>query len=319
MYNIAIIGAGNIGCRHLQGLVSLEFPVMVDIVDPSPSALEACLSKFEGISRSGNKILVKVHRIIEEIANNIDLAIVATNSDVRAMAIKEILTEKDVSAFLLEKLLFDKEDDYYTISKMLCEKNIPAWVNCNLRATDVFRILKRGIDPQKGLELNIEGKGWEMGCVAIHFIDLFVYITGKKEYEIDKMEVRFFESKRKGFQEISGSIRIRNSIGVLEMNCADSKTVSHTVTIKNGDNKQELSGWSGEITVKSSQDQSSKITHTRIPYISETSGNIAQNIIQKSQCLLPSYSESMNIHVPFVRKITDIYSQRTGLKRCPIT
>lgn len=319
MLNIAIIGAGNIGSRHLQGLACLDIPATIYVVDPSSTALDLSYKRFKEAVGPSRQISVEIHSAIDSIPDKIDLAIVATSSDIRASVIKQLLDKKNLSALLLEKILFDKEEDYHSISEILLKKNIPTWVNCNLRATNVFRTIREDIDPQKRLELQVEGNGWEMGCVAIHFIDLFAFFTRDVEYDVDEMDVEFFNSKRKGFLELSGTIQISNSLGTLKMLCADSNTVSHKVIIRNGNVKKELSGWGGDITIKSYKDQSVKMEQTRIPYISESSGAIAQNIIQKRQCLLPVYSESMMIHLPFIRKITEAYERKTGNKRCPLT
>ena len=40
MKTIAIIGAGQLGSRHLQALVAVDFPLTVQVVDPSNEALK---------------------------------------------------------------------------------------------------------------------------------------------------------------------------------------------------------------------------------------------------------------------------------------
>ena len=36
---VAVVGAGNIGSRHLQALVKFDQPLEIHVVDPSPDAL----------------------------------------------------------------------------------------------------------------------------------------------------------------------------------------------------------------------------------------------------------------------------------------
>ena len=46
MHQIAIIGAGQLGSRHLQGLAKLQLPCQVHVVDPSPKSLEVARQRF---------------------------------------------------------------------------------------------------------------------------------------------------------------------------------------------------------------------------------------------------------------------------------
>ena len=53
MIHCAIIGAGQIGSRHLQALCQFEKPIRVDLVDPSDESLQTAQSRFEEVISSG--------------------------------------------------------------------------------------------------------------------------------------------------------------------------------------------------------------------------------------------------------------------------
>ena len=89
MKNIAIIGAGQIGSRHLQAMACLEGTAKVQLVDPSEEALKLSKERFFQVYQEDSKrIELKCHRAIDDLLGPIDLAIVATCSDIRAEVIK---------------------------------------------------------------------------------------------------------------------------------------------------------------------------------------------------------------------------------------
>ncbi len=63
---------------------------------------------------------------------------------------------------ILEKFLFQAEKEYYEVQDLLKKKNIPAWVNCMLRATDFYRNLKSALTIDSPIRMTVEGKigGW---------------------------------------------------------------------------------------------------------------------------------------------------------------
>ena len=49
MYNIAIIGAGQLGSRHLQGLKLAKLPIKIQVVDSSAESLAVAKSRYEEV------------------------------------------------------------------------------------------------------------------------------------------------------------------------------------------------------------------------------------------------------------------------------
>lgn len=50
MYNIIIIGAGQLGSRHLQGVLKSTYALNVTVVDPSEESLNTARERAEKIS-----------------------------------------------------------------------------------------------------------------------------------------------------------------------------------------------------------------------------------------------------------------------------
>lgn len=49
MYHIAIIGAGQLGSRHLQGLKRAQIPMKIQVVNNALQALEVAEERYEQV------------------------------------------------------------------------------------------------------------------------------------------------------------------------------------------------------------------------------------------------------------------------------
>src|SRR3989344_2483398 len=138
MYKIIIIGAGQIGSRHLQALKKVAIPLAITVVDPNPKSLKTAEGRYAAMPMG------KLHHKIEyltEIPQNrgsIDLAIIATCSDVRAKITTELLKSARIKYLILEKILFNKKSDYRIVGELLRKHKTRAWVNIPLRVMPTY-------------------------------------------------------------------------------------------------------------------------------------------------------------------------------------
>ena len=82
MKKILISGAGQIGSRHLQGLMKLNFPSKIYVVDPSIKSLALSESRLKEVKNIAPFIDVSFFSELPKLGK-IDLAIIATTSDIR--------------------------------------------------------------------------------------------------------------------------------------------------------------------------------------------------------------------------------------------
>lgn len=124
MVNIAIIGSGQIGSRHLQALSQLNRITNIQIVDPNYKSLERARERFLQVQE--NKYAQKVEYLqnIVDLSNNLELVIIATSSDVRREVIEKLLLQKKVRYIILEKVLFQKIKDFAVVNNLLVRNNV---------------------------------------------------------------------------------------------------------------------------------------------------------------------------------------------------
>ena len=115
MKNLVVIGAGQLGSRHLQALAKVSFPVKIEVVDPFAESLEIARARFDEMPSNSNIYGINFYSSISELSKKIDLAIIATTADIRAEIIHALIEHCDVKNLVLEKVLFQQPDEYRVI------------------------------------------------------------------------------------------------------------------------------------------------------------------------------------------------------------
>src|SRR5262245_42311402 len=206
MTRLAIVGAGNLGSRHLQAIAKLTRPAEVTVIDPDQATLDLAAKRFDEVRSS--KVSANYSRSLDALEHDIDVAIIATNADVRAQIVRELISLKHLGALLLEKVLFTKPGDYRDVAFLVRERSIKAWVNCARRAWPFYRRLHERLASSVVREVNVSGVDWGLGCNAIHMLDLAAWLSRSSSYTVDSVtldnEIR--PAKRRGFVEFTGAL-----------------------------------------------------------------------------------------------------------------
>ena len=101
---ILLVGAGQIGSRHLQALASVDSVTEVVAVDPSDSSLHRAKSLWLETKGSSYKTLSLVSSL-DQLSGTFDLCILATNSSHRFELLKSVI-RLGIKYILAEKVLF---------------------------------------------------------------------------------------------------------------------------------------------------------------------------------------------------------------------
>lgn len=128
--NVAIIGAGNLGSRHLQALALTDIPLAVQVVDPSEKSLDVAKERWQEMPINPLVERVTFHKELDELNGNFDVVIVATSSKPRRAVVEKLLAKNKVRYMILEKVLFPRLSDYEDVGRLLERHNVKAWVNC---------------------------------------------------------------------------------------------------------------------------------------------------------------------------------------------
>lgn len=208
MDNIALIGCGNIGRRHLQALAGSGRSLKIFIVEPNEQARDVARGS---VLESADTQLFFLHSISElkqESINPIKLAIVATGAEVRRAVVSELLQHSIPQALLLEKVLLTSRQDLREVGEMLAVKNVKTYVNCGRRGFPGYQALKNTLMGTGETSLSVTGGGWGLCSNAVHFIDLAEFLFGTEIVSLsgENLDTGSVAAKRSGCVEVSGQL-----------------------------------------------------------------------------------------------------------------
>ncbi len=322
MIKIAIIGAGQLGSRHLQALGKLDRDAEIFLQDPSEKSLLNAEKRFYEISKEKSIKLYSFNQI-QQMPPNVDIGIIATNSDVRRKVIHDLVLHTKVNNLIIEKFLFPQMADYFNIQNLFQKNSINAWVNCPRRIIDFYIELKNQLKNRIINQFNVFGSNWGIGTSSIHMLDLLSYLKNSTEYQIifEDLSDTPIVSKRKGFYEFSG--RIIGEMGNTKFSLNSYQTGAIPLTIEIiTENTVHIIRDEEEKCILLSNENNSKLEELsfRFPYQSEMTQIVVQQILDTNKCLLTNFDESIKLHQPLLECFTN-YFKRIGFGNdfCPIT
>lgn len=291
LIRILLVGAGNLGSRYLEGLLKLDAPLEIDIIEPSKKATENCKRLLKNLNLKNKKLNFK--NSFSTNKNSYEIALVATTADVREEVISTINNYYSINFCILEKILTQSINSLEKIKKSV-DNFEKTWVNNCMRVMQWHLKMKEIIflNNKNSVQAVINGQGWGMACNAIHYIDLIGWWTNSKLIKIDTSQIKCWQpSKRLGFYECFGKIRVFfEKENYLELNCDFGKSdlIMQINTPK--------SSWELNETEGIASDTNSQKIFGELEYQSNITCPVVENILQNGDCGLTSFNESYFEH-----------------------
>jgi len=324
MYKIALIGAGQLGSRHLQGLAKSSIDISIEVVEPYAKSREVAKQRYEEIEKNPKIGYIDFFESIDELSDTLDVVIIATNADIRFKIIKELLFKKEVKNLILEKVLFQIIEEYCEVQKLLEEKSVQCWVNHPRRMFPFYQSLKKEIKSAKQISYMVQGGAWGLGCNGLHFIDHLSFLSDSNQLYIDNdfLHPHIYEAKRANFVEFNGLLKgaIGNHIFALYSNEEYIPGIITITTDKLAVMIDEANGYAR--IARKDNDWKWEVTIQKIVYFQSELTHVAtEQILLTKKCDLPSYEEAMQLHLPFVKALLSHMEKVDGktYSLCPIT
>ena len=306
--NICIIGAGNLGSRHLQALSKVKIPLNIFVIDPSSLSLKIAKERYNQMNIQKVKHNVIYSKEISILPKSIDLSIIATNSDVRRRVVEYLLLVSRVKYMILEKLLFQGPDDYLKVGKLLKANKCKAWVNCPRRIMPFYRDLKK-LYQKEIINYSVTGSKYGLVTSSIHFIDFIAFLTGCYHYTVDikHLDRKPIKSKRKGFLELNGTLSVYFKDG----------SIGKFTCFNNGEMPPVIEIYSSNYNIISKESENRvffRSTDTKwqwkekdlpMPFQSELTNLVAEEILLKKTCNLTPYELSSKLHLTLLNSLLE--------------
>jgi predicted dehydrogenase len=323
--NLLLVGAGQIGSRHLQSCLKFHEKLEIYVVDSSEESLAISKSRASEIDSLINHEVYYVTELDSINELKFDFLIIATGAGPRLSILNNVLERFTIKSAILEKILFQTLDAYISASRIISEKKVNAFVNCPLRVYPFFKEIKeKYITKGSSVVLNYRGGEWVgLGCNSIHYLDLLNFLTDENVIEIDVgfLDKEIKNSKREGNVEFTGIVEGTYSSGskITIESIAGSDMNSTIEILSNGFGIliDELTGgfriYKGEILIEEASYDvlyQSDLTHLMLEQIEKT-----------ESCELIDFHDSVKLHQEFISKLLEHYNKISGngAKTLPIT
>lgn len=325
MYHVAIIGAGNLGSRHLQALALSKIPLSIEVVDSSEDSLCIAKKRWEEMPVNSQVQRIDFFMDMDELSSEFDVVIVATSSAPRRAILEEFLKTRETKYLVLEKVLFQRIKDYDEVKALLDQHGVKAWVNCPRRTTRFYRNLAEMMQQDSRIDMTVSGGDWGLGCNSIHMLDLYALISGQKHFEadIDSLDRGWIDSKRKGYIEFTGTLQVKSGKGVLELR-SDAIGDRPSVTVIQTERlcclvyeKEKMA----QLLHKKDNTWAWELISVDMRNQSEITQEVVQALVETGDCLLTPFRESVLLHKVllegFLKHINRFNDKK--MEVCPIT
>lgn len=313
--NLAIVGVGALGKRHLQSICDLKEQYSIYAVEINEEAIKALSTEMPWVH-----FVSSIDKLPEEIA----AAVFATGSNVRRTLFEQLIAHSKVSNIIFEKVLFQKEEDYHFVKQKLDELNIKAWVNCARREWDAYKRLKEELKSYREMHFSMMGGNWGMGCNSIHMLDLVEFLSDDKveKLDISGIENHIVESKRKGFYEFFGTITgASGRCKSFSISCMENSSLPSVIEITTESARYWINEGRGFLL---KADEVSnwewKEREFKPVFQSQMTGRVVKSILENGDCNLAKYDDAMELHLKFIVPLIGFFNAN-GMEGevCPIT
>lgn len=290
---ILLVGAGQLGSRHLQGLVKCHYMLSIYVVDPSLDALAVAKQRWSDAGGGGSSHEVRFYQRWDECPVDLDLAIVATTASRRAQIVSSLAERGKVSYWLLEKVLAQNVEQLAELIVSVGAQS-QGWVNTPRRAIPWHREIKNQLNATGNISLKVEGGLWGMACNAIHFLDLMAWWTGEKLVALntDGIDSKWIKAKRANNWEIVGSLEgVFSNGSTVVMTSRPTGNPTYTMDVSNS-----LEDWHIDETQGFVCKSGGKEVSIRLPLQSEMTASLVDEILSTGKCQLPDLISSVATH-----------------------
>ena len=317
MINIALVGSGELGSRHLQSLIGID-NATITVVEPSGTSVKMSQKR---ISESGvvKKSTVFFVDEVKHLPQEVDFVVIATGAGPRLSVIRDLLSHAKVKYLLLEKVLFQSVEDYAEARKLIESQNVKVWVNCPRRMFKFYSSIKLNLNTSKPIIMEVKGGNWGLACNSVHFIDIFSFLTESKVVRVvnDDLENKIYPSKRKGYVEFFGVLTVTfTNNHVLKLDCTHDN-MQMEIAIHSTDGTCKIDEVNGNIFYNGAKSN----IEVLIKHQSELTQSVLEEVLPFGQTRLTNFDEACEYHIPLIESFLSFYNKTEGLEASvlPIT
>jgi hypothetical protein len=323
MTAVAVVGAGRLGSRHLQALSRLEPGVHLSVVDTLQSSLAGARARYREVATRASPEVTYLEGVTA-LPASLDVVIVATTADRRRAVVEELLSCADVRFLVLEKVLFQTIDDHAAVGRLLADTATPTWVNHTRRMWPGYDAMGGLFAGAAEVEFDVVGQRWDLGCNAVHFLDLLALLVEETKMLIDDvvLEGGTLPVSRVGFEPYSGWIAGR--AGPASFRISSDPTADGPIRVA----VRSDAGWfraketPHDLVIEGEAASPFAAGAWSVPPQSRLSDRLVVELLEQGTCALTPYEDSARLHVAMLSAFLSSLSDGRAdgpMLACPIT
>jgi len=325
MNSIVLIGAGNIGSRHLQSLATLGLDWEITVIEPNLKSMLLAQSRYKKVMLTHSPRPIYCNSL-DNMPKSADIFILATPAAERLDLIQKALSYSECHNLILEKVVFQSVEDFKIAEDLFDKNNIDVWVNCPRRQWPVFIQLKNTLTGSTKIECHFSRSQFAMTCNSIHLIDIFQFLTGVDEVLVDGSGLSnpVINDKKAGYIDFTGVLKVTNNRGDLFTisGYETANVIPPLMTVISDKQRWIFEQQTESLSVANPATgwkwQKSPIS---TPHQSTLTSTVIRQIISNKTCNLTKFSTAKRAHVPMLKAFLDRIETATGNRpeRCHIT
>jgi len=304
---VVLVGVGEIGSRHLQGLTRCHVPLRIFGVEPNLQRVEVALDRWKQVNESNQGIHHLEFSALREVPDCVDVAIVATSATARLEAAHSLAQGRKVKSWIFEKWITNRVDELPEFLHF-CAGGSQAWVNFPRRVMSWYQEINQLCEQMGVVEVDVKLRPDALFTNSIHFVDLVERWTGENVVSSrwGGVELIPTASKRTGFVDSCGQMTANFSGGS-----------QLKVTSKSGDQRVFPSLRATWRADSLRIDEESGVASFgsrgevvgRLTYQSELSGQVIEGLLRNQTCHLTRVEHSIQTHGILLHDINDWWRQ----------
>ena len=231
----------------------------------------------------------KFYNSLEHLPKRIDLIIISSTAESRLKIIQKIKKKSFIKFWILEKPISNKIGSLNKIANLLNKDRV--YINILRVYSKIYQNIKKKIN-RKNLTLCVQGSSWNIASNSIHFLYLYFWLMDKypKEIKIDLSINSVYQTKRRGFYDFNGIIKIYQKKKLIIKLISNKNNIKRSPVITKIKSDKEI------YLINESNNKyyfkNKLIIHDNNFFQSKLTGKVVQNLIDNGSTLLPTLKKT---------------------------
>jgi len=286
---ILVVGAGQIGSRHMQALANTEGVGAVAAVDPVAASRDTAMARWRDVPGHAGKALTLAASLAEiGPSEKFDLAIIATSAPGRLEILKDLVA-LGVRRVLSEKLLFQSVAQLDAAVALCAASGVSLYPNYVYRFVDPWPAAARQL-AGRPFTLNVAAGDIGLATNAPHWLDMFQFLAGGAaltQVGVTLSKPHYASKRGGGLLEIAGTASASAANGATLTMSFDGPPRSPLITLSAAGKRLTVD----EETASIDGDLLDGEAALQVPMVSRTTALAVPQIVA-GQTVLPTLAET---------------------------